>query len=207
MLVDQPHRKLEWQSNPGSPARVGDRDGCFRDRMGCLLQWGVYRRMLVTRRATVAHQCSGVDCSNIWGASFLQIPASEVSAAEDRQYHCGCICKQDGWYKIPFLMELARDLWQWCLQRGIHLMAHLAGKLNFTADILSHHLRDHSDRILNEEIFSTINKKLGPLDIDLFTVSWRPDPKAEATDAFLQDWSAYKGYAHPPWCLISRVLF
>ena len=62
-----------------------------------------------------------------------------------------------------------------------------------------------------------INTRLGPLDIDLFAtsfsnrlprfVSWRPDPMAEATDAFLQDWSSYTGYAHPPWCLISRALF
>ena len=36
--------------------------------------------------------------------------------------------------------------------------------------------------------------------------SWRPDPYAEATDAFLQDWTAVKGFANPPWNLISRVL-
>lgn len=36
--------------------------------------------------------------------------------------------------------------------------------------------------------------------------SWKPDPLAEATDAFLQDWSALKGYANPPCCLIGRVL-
>ena len=62
-----------------------------------------------------------------------------------------------------------------------------------------------------------INERLGRLDMDLFAtrfsnrlpwfVSWRPDPMAEATDAFLQDWSAFAGYAHPPWCLVSRVLF
>lgn len=107
---------------------------------------------------------------------------------------------------------------EWCLQKGIYLKAqHLAGKQNITAYFLSCHLRDSFDWILNEEIFSMINDKLGPLDIDLFAtrfstylprfVSWRPDPKAEVTDAFLQDWSAYKGYAHPPWCLISKVLF
>ena len=65
------------------------------------------------------------------------------------------------------------------------------------------------------ELFS-INRRLGPLEIDLFAtrfsihlprlVSWHPDPMTEA-DAFLQDWSAYRTYAHPPWWLISRVLF
>ena len=38
-------------------------------------------------------------------------------------------------------------------------------------------------------------------------VSWRPDPMAEVTDAFLQDWATFTGYAHPPWCLISRAIF
>ena len=69
----------------------------------------------------------------------------------------------------------------------------------------------------DQEIFTMINERLGRLDMDLFAtrfsnrlpwfVSWRPDPMAEATDGFLQDWSAFAGYAHPPWCLVSRVLF
>jgi len=36
--------------------------------------------------------------------------------------------------------------------------------------------------------------------------SWRPDPQAEAVDAFQQDWGQLKGYANPPWCLVGRVL-
>ena len=36
--------------------------------------------------------------------------------------------------------------------------------------------------------------------------SWWPDPFAEATDAVFQDWRNMKGFANPPWNLISRVL-
>ena len=36
--------------------------------------------------------------------------------------------------------------------------------------------------------------------------SWRPDPLAEAVDAFQQNWSLLKGYVNPPWCLVGRVL-
>ena len=38
--------------------------------------------------------------------------------------------------------------------------------------------------------------------------SWRPDPDAEALDAFNQDWSTIqgRGYANPPWNLVGRVL-
>ena len=36
--------------------------------------------------------------------------------------------------------------------------------------------------------------------------SRRPDLFAEATDAFLHDWTTVKGFANPPWNLIQRVL-
>ena len=61
-----------------------------------------------------------------------------------------------------------------------------------------------------------INNCYGPLDMDLFAsrlssqcplyFSWRPDPYAQTTDAFLQDWTAMKCYANPPWNLVGRVL-
>ena len=36
--------------------------------------------------------------------------------------------------------------------------------------------------------------------------SWRPDPDAEATDAFTQNWALSRGFANPPWCLINCCL-
>ena len=49
------------------------------------------------------------------------------------------------------------------------------------------------------KVFQQICQSLGPLQIDLFAsrltkqlphyYSWRPDPEAEATDAFTQNWA------------------
>ena len=36
--------------------------------------------------------------------------------------------------------------------------------------------------------------------------SWRPDPYAKATDAFLQTWSGKICYANPPWGLMLKIL-
>ena len=57
---------------------------------------------------------------------------------------------------------------------------------------------------------------MGPLQVDMFAsrlthqlpcyFSWRPDPAAEATDAFTQDWSQFQGYVNPPWCLLLPTL-
>ena len=115
------------------------------------------------------------------------------------------------------LVSLTRDLWMWCLERNIHIQAqHLPGVLNHTADLESRSMKDRSDWKLDRQVFLKIEERYGPLEVDLFAsrltnqcrryFSWRPDPYAEATDAFLQDWTSIKGFANPPWSLISRVL-
>ena len=115
------------------------------------------------------------------------------------------------------LTELAKELWMWALDRNITLVAqHIPGVSNTIADAESRTLRDRSDWMLCPQIFQTIKKAFGPLDVDLFAsrlthqlprfFSWRPDPLAEAVDAFQQDWGRLKGFANPPWCLIGRVL-
>ena len=115
------------------------------------------------------------------------------------------------------LVEVTKRMFAWCLQRQIKLQAqHLPGKVNITADFLSRHLRDRTDWVLNANLFRAINLTWGPLQVDLFATlfsaqlkrffSWRADGEAEATDALSQNWSTTWGFAHPPWCLIARVL-
>ena len=109
----------------------------------------------------------------------------------------------------PILASLVFDIWQWCLQRQIHLSAqHIPGAHNIAADQESRVDRDSSDWKLDPDVFAQINLVWGPFEVDFFAaqltnqlprfVSWRPDPEAEATDAFTQDWSLVKGYAFPP---------
>ena len=115
------------------------------------------------------------------------------------------------------LVTLAKNLWMWCLERNIHITAqHLPGVLNSTADAESRTMLDRTDWKLHPAIFRDINNQFGPIEVDLFAsrltsqcqhyFSWRPDPYAAATDAFLQDWSTGLGFANPPWNLIGRVL-
>ena len=115
------------------------------------------------------------------------------------------------------LVALTRDLWMWCLERNIHIQAqHLPGVLNQVADMESRSMRDRSDWKLDHRIFLKVNRRYGPLEVDLFAsrltnqcrryFSWRPDPFAQATDAFLQDWRIMRGFANPPWNLVPRVL-
>ena len=62
----------------------------------------------------------------------------------------------------PELNRLTKELWLWCLERGITLQAsHLPGVLNCTADEQSRVMRDRSDRLLCPRVFSRINTKQG----------------------------------------------
>jgi len=115
------------------------------------------------------------------------------------------------------LCQLAITIWNWCIAKGISLtVEHLPGHLNTIADQESRSTQDRCDWMLNPDILQRLHQTMGPLEVDLFATrltrqlphfySWRPDPEATATDAFMQDWSQQRGYANPPWCLIHRCL-
>ena len=117
----------------------------------------------------------------------------------------------------PLLCQLALTIREWSLQRKIFLITeHLPGKENVAVDQESRLMKDRCDWMLNPQVFSQIQQAMGPLQIDLFAsrltkqlpifYSWRPDPEAQGTDAFNQDWSQRRGFANPPWCLIARCL-
>ena len=108
----------------------------------------------------------------------------------------------------PQLTDLAKNLWLWSLCRDLVLTAqHIPGVDNQIADSESRELKDRLDWKLSPAVFWTINAIWGPLEVDLFAsrlsyqlsrfFSWRPDPLAEATNAFQQDWAPVKGYANP----------
>ena len=113
--------------------------------------------------------------------------------------------------------SVAVKLWKWCTERQIFLIAeHLLGVNNLIADTESRTVRDRCDWMLHPHLFSQIPKRFGPLEVDLFAsqlthqlgqyFSWRPDPAAEATDAFTQAWAQLQGFANPPWCLLLPTL-
>ena len=122
-----------------------------------------------------------------------------------------------GGTKSRILSDIVRELWQWCLDRGTTITAqHLPGLENVRADFMSRHLSDRTDWRLNPHLFNLLNQLWGPFTVDLFATrlsrqlpkfySWRPDPESAGTNALIQDWRDSIGYAHPPWCLVGRVL-
>ena len=119
--------------------------------------------------------------------------------------------------KVPELRHHALQIWNWAMKNGTRVFAEfIPGKDNVVADRLSRVKRDRMDWKLNPQVFERINDIWGPHTIDLFAsrlnkqlprfFSWRPEPGAEAVDAFLQPWVNRKAYANPPFPMIGRVL-
>src|SRR5207248_6405223 len=116
------------------------------------------------------------------------------------------------------LSKIAKDLWELCLRRKLHLKAeHIPRIQNEMADKASRILLDRHDWMLNRDIFKILDRIWGPHHIDLFAnqtntqthryYSWRLDPFAEKPDAFLQCWSKIRFWMNPPWVLILSKVF
>jgi hypothetical protein len=98
----------------------------------------------------------------------------------------------------PVLARYAIDLWEWCLHQKIQVEAqYLPGVLNVRTDRESRIMLDLHDWKLDPLVFAELNQAWGPLEVGRFAsllstqlqrfYSWRPDPQAEAIDAFSQE--------------------
>ena len=139
-----------------------------------------------------------------------------VHLKSDNRTTVAYVMKMGGTVSLD-LVQLTKDLWEYCLKNQIYLTAeHVKGILNVDADQKSRVLLDSSDWKLNPSIFLALMKVWGPFQMDLFAsrhnaqvqrfVSWKPDPFAVATDAFLLQWGKENQYAFPPFSLIARCL-
>ena len=120
----------------------------------------------------------------------------------------------------PQLNQLAKDIWLWCEHRNIWLSVfHIPGKFNKRADKLSRlgkKLNDDMEWGLKQDIFTAIIGRMGFCDIDLFAtrkncklekyVSYLPDKRSCAVNAFSISWKQYTNDAFPPFSIIGRVI-
>ena len=148
--------------------------------------------------------------------TFKDIANQTILVRTDNTTCVAYINHQGGTTSIT-LSKDAEALWELCLLRNIHLRAkHVPRIRNILADRASQRFIDRHDWKLDPMIFRQLNRLWGPFQIDLFAnrtnsqlprfYSWTPDPFAEATDTFLQQWNKKNFWANPPWILIPRIL-
>ena len=113
-----------------------------------------------------------------------------------------------GGSKSPPLNTLAKEIWNWCIERDIWVSAvHIAGKPNTSADNISRNFSDKHEWSLSKAYFLEIFSTFPELNIDLFAsrlnnqlesyCSWKPDPGCTYVDAFSTTWSKLNFFCFP----------
>ncbi|KAF7250030.1 hypothetical protein EYD10_04637 [Varanus komodoensis] len=126
------------------------------------------------------------------------------------------INKQGG-TKSPVLARLSMDIWDWCIPRGIMLIAiHLAGTDNIEADMLSRHMLTTHEWELARQTCAKLFRLWGYPEIDLFAAqnnrvcarycSRMGIGSGSMGDALMVPWTNMTFYAFPPIPLLTRVV-
>lgn len=124
---------------------------------------------------------------------------------------------REGGIQYEHLNNITREIWKWCETRNIWIFAsYISSKMNYEADRESRRLEPETEYELADNAFEQIVNKFGKPDIDLFAsrenakckkyISWQRDPGSVEIDAFTVSWKPYYFYAFPPFSLILRIL-
>ena len=150
--------------------------------------------------------------SGLENLSERQVSRNRISATRQHDRHC--LHQQQRGYTFPQLMTLALEMWDWCQERDILVIAsHIPGGDNVSADRGSREFTDMSERKLDPIIIQPFRlnfqtdlsaSRLASQHADY--ISWRPDPRGIHTYAFTINWATLRGYAFPPFNLISKTL-
>ena len=170
---------------------------------------------MIQRGSLTPYKLSGIVGSLPDTTMFCQTQPWCDHSDETGQCHSSDIHKQVGGNTLTPTLSACSNHMGLEHTENIFLVAeHLPGKDNLVANQESRSMKDRCDWMLNPVMFNQIQLQMGPLEIDLFAsrltkqppqfYSWRPDPEAQGTDAFNQDWSKMRGFANPPWCMIGR---
>uniref|UniRef100_A0A0A9WIU8 Enzymatic polyprotein n=1 Tax=Lygus hesperus TaxID=30085 RepID=A0A0A9WIU8_LYGHE len=139
-----------------------------------------------------------------------------VLVRSDNKTAIACVNRQ-GTVRSSHLLELSSQIWKWCEIHDIFIRAtYISSSENFRADRASRQYPLESEWSLSQNYFDLVTHHLGLPEIDLFAssittkcstfVSWVPETKAVAIDAFTISWSNLKFYAFPPFPLLLRTL-
>ena len=205
-VVGPPHAQVEWEEPNKERSRHDDRVRCIVDGLGSIQPGTKDRRSMDKSRSPDAHQLPGAPSSNTCNTDICKTGQGSHNFAEVGQHISGSIYQQPGGYSLPEFSDLDQESID--VVPGEEHTHHSSASARDN-ELYSRHRVSYNERPHRLEVESSpIQENRRPSWTNQCPAyySWRPDPYATATDAFLQDWSYKKGFANPPWCLIGRVL-
>ena len=217
MVGQQPDR-LEWQRPQQATTPDGSGDGCLQLRLGGILSREIHRGLLGASGESTPYQRTGVVGSLFWSQSVCKTQKRDKHSTVVEQSDSSVSYQQNGRHQVthssgPYKNSVAMVP---RAQNFVGSTTH-SGKGQFQSKLLVM-TSQRQDRLDSESGGLQCHQPAmgtsrgGPVCQQVFCTTatflqLATIPRAEATDAFAQDWSAKRGYAHPPWCLITRVLF
>lgn len=108
----------------------------------------------------------------------------------------------------PQLMDLAAEIWSYCLETGNRLRTTYVPSQFNPADAPSCRMNMQLEWSISQKFFQELDSQWGPHKVDLFAsktnaklrqyVSWKPEPQALVHDALNISWKNRAGYTSAP---------
>lgn len=181
--------------------------------------------------------CGGETASGQWSnverekhINYLELLAAFIALKifARNLYNCQILLRIDnstaiayinrmGGIQYPHLTQVTKELWQWCEQRKLFVVAsYIRSCDNTVADFESRRTHPDIEWELADWAFNSIIHSFGYPTIDLFAsrinkkctkyISWHKDPDAYAIDSFTVPWLDMFFYAFPPFSVILKAL-
>ena len=170
----------QWQSSAIQTTEYNHHLRCLSPGLGSSLKWHQDKWSMGPPRAGVAHKLSGTIGCNLGSKNIPEGSHRNISVTTTGQPDSCSIYQQHGRHSVP----------------PTDRSEYILGVVNVVADTKSRLIKDRTNWKLHPKLFQQINQIWGPLQVDLFAsrlstqmpcyFSWRPDPLAEATEAFSQ---------------------
>ena len=168
-------------------------------------------------RSNYAHQLSGTASSDLGSQVVCQAQVQDLNTAEDRQHHSSSIYKQSGRHRLQRTCPTDEESLDVVPGEEYTHNSTVPSRISECNSRCRVSGGNQQDRLEAEPSnICKIDHLFSPLEVVLFAtrlstqcqryLSWQQDPYAEATDAFLQNWTHLKGYANPPWNLIGKAI-
>ena len=121
----------QQQTAPDSPMGLHHRIRCFIIGVGSQLQWDQYRWCMDPGGTLTSHQLSGASGCISGSEIIYNQPRTQIGATLDGKFDRNSFSHPNGGTHSLPLSELAVEVWEWCIQRGITIHAkHLPGVKN-----------------------------------------------------------------------------
>ena len=186
---------------------------------GGILRGNTNRWSLVSRGETVAYQLHG-SCSSLPRSKMLcQRQEEHCSPTQNGQHHSSDVCEQAGWNSVSQVEHHCQGTMALVHELGYYFGS---GASTGSSQYKCGSRIPSNERLVRLDVESQDLQQdpseMGSTKMDMFAsrlaaqlkrfLSWRPDPEAEALDAFNQNWASLqgRGYANPPWNLVGKVL-